>query len=75
MRIKLKTSSPLPKINCWFVVKEKAGKETIHDLRKKITNDLELDVQPSNLQLSMDGFHLLPQTALKDLVRDGDLIT
>lgn len=75
MRIKLTTSSPLPKTNCWFVFTDKSGKKTIHDLRKKITSDLELQVEPSNIQLVMDGFLLRPQTVLKDLVRDGDLIT
>lgn len=75
MRIKVTTSSPLPKYNCWFVVKDKYEKQTIHELRKKITKDLELNVEASNVQLSMDGFQLLPQTVIKDLVRDGDLIT
>lgn len=77
MRIKIETSSPLlPKHKCWIALSEKQERSTIHQLRKKITQDLSIkEVDPSQLLLSMDGFHLLPQTIIKDSVRDGDLIT
>jgi hypothetical protein len=75
MRIKLATSTPLPVFHCWFPISEKFEKQTIHHLRKKIVKDLELKAEPSNIQLLIDGFNLLPQTIIKDLVRDGDLIT
>lgn len=75
MRIKLATNTPLPKYNCWFGISEKQEKQTIHHLRKKIAHDLNLESEPSNLQLLLDGFSLLPQTTIRDLVRDGDLIT
>jgi hypothetical protein len=75
MRIKLTTTSPLTKQNCWFALSEAQERSTVHQLRKKIAHDLELIVEPSNIKLSIDGFNLLPQTIIKDLVRDGDLIT
>ncbi|GAA5795694.1 hypothetical protein EDC94DRAFT_690666 [Helicostylum pulchrum] len=74
MRIKLTTSSPLPNYNCWFVLTEKNEAQTVHHLRRKIVKDLELNSEPSLLQLSMDGFHLLPQSNIQGLLRDGDLI-
>lgn len=74
MRIKLATSSPLPNYNCWFVLTEKNEAQTVHHLRRKIVKDLELNSEPSLLQLSMDGFHLLPQSNIQGLLRDGDLI-
>ncbi|KAG2232921.1 hypothetical protein INT48_006175 [Thamnidium elegans] len=74
MRIKLATSSPLPNYNCWFVLTENIEAQTVHHLRRKIVKDLELNSEPSLLQLSMDGFHLLPQSNIQGLLRDGDLI-
>ena len=74
MRIKLDISPPLSKQACWFAITEKGTRQTVDHLRKKIVHDLELNVEPSLVKLSMDGFNILPQTRIQDLIRDGDLI-
>ncbi|KAL7316592.1 hypothetical protein PS15m_005674 [Mucor circinelloides] len=74
MRIKVSTTAPLPKHQCWFPISERLQKQSIHQLAKKMVDQFKLSTEAINLKLSMDGFELLPQSITKDLLRDGDLL-
>ncbi|KAI8988527.1 hypothetical protein BDF20DRAFT_833370 [Mycotypha africana] len=74
MRVKLQTNDPLPEYRCWFAVQGDPLKQTVHDLRKQIVKQLSIKTEPSLIQLSIDGFNLLPQVQIEGLLRDGDLI-
>ncbi|KAI9357152.1 hypothetical protein BD770DRAFT_410930 [Pilaira anomala] len=74
MRVKVTTNAPLPEYNCWFVLSQENESQTVHELRKKMVKDLGLNSEASVLDLSMDGFNLLPQSTIQGLLRDGDLI-
>ncbi|CEP17334.1 hypothetical protein [Parasitella parasitica] len=74
MRIKITTAPPLPKNQCWFAINEKLQKQSIYYLTNKIVDQLNLSTDAANLKLSMEGFYLLPQTTIRDLLRDGDLV-
>lgn len=75
MRVKISTYPPLTKLDCWFAVSEKLEKQTIHHLKKKLVDSLQLKREAVQIKLSIDDFTLLPQSKIKDLVRDGDLLT
>lgn len=74
MRIKIATTAPLPKYQCWFPISENLEKKSIHQLAKKMVDQFKLATEAIDLKLSMDGFELLPQSITKDLLRDGDLV-
>ncbi|KAI7898574.1 uncharacterized protein BX663DRAFT_524644 [Cokeromyces recurvatus] len=75
MRIKINTVPPLPKYTCWYPIPTKVESQTIHQLRQMMVKNLKLNHEAASLILSMDGFTFLPQLKIKDLVRDGDLIS
>ncbi|KAI8098008.1 uncharacterized protein B0P05DRAFT_522949 [Gilbertella persicaria] len=75
MRVKIATSYPLDKYHCWFSIEKSLENQSIHQLAKQIVNKLELEAIPSNLKLLLEGYQLLPQTKIKEVLRDGDLIT
>ncbi|KAI9472465.1 MAG: hypothetical protein EXX96DRAFT_584232 [Benjaminiella poitrasii] len=74
MRVKINTITPLPKYQCWYSIPTKIESQTIHQLRQTMTKQLKLNHDAALLNLSIDGFTLLPQLKIQDLVRDGDLI-
>ena len=75
MRIKVTTQHPLEKHFCWFPIERKLEGQAIYQLTKQIVKKLELQTEPTDVKLLLEGCLLLPQTKIKSLLRDGDAIT
>ncbi|KAI9302324.1 hypothetical protein BJ944DRAFT_122052 [Cunninghamella echinulata] len=75
MRIKISTLNPLPKLDFWHVIPDKSSNLTVLDLQRDINQQTHLSKNIKKLSLSIDGFRLLPNSTINDLVRDGDTLT
>lgn len=70
-RIQVPCSSQIKKAWCY----SNYHGETIRDLLVKIVNELRLDLDPSRLSATIDGFALIPSSEVRLVVRENDLIT
>ncbi|KAI8388874.1 uncharacterized protein BYT42DRAFT_611866 [Radiomyces spectabilis] len=82
MRIKISTCAPLPVYNCWHLVDNDRLDPTrtieiftVRDLKKEVVHALRLPSKSKQVALDMGGFQLLEHSPVKNLIRDGDLIT
>ncbi|KAI0029686.1 hypothetical protein K488DRAFT_88503 [Vararia minispora EC-137] len=77
LRLRVSTESPLPDLKAWFPVRE--SRTTVLSLKKALCLDLaqlsEARVDAANLVLVLDGFELLDQSRVADVIRDGEIIS
>ncbi|KAF7370795.1 hypothetical protein MSAN_00713000 [Mycena sanguinolenta] len=74
MRLKVQSVPPLPVLKVWFTPGEQCA--TVANLKSALAREVFAFKQKnaSPLELSLDGFDLLENSSLQDVLRDGDLV-
>jgi len=77
MRLRLQTSPPLPLVKAWIAFPS-LGHETIYGLKVYICTTLQplqdARVQPAQVKFELDGFELLDDTPVTELLHENDLL-
>ena len=74
MRVRVQTSTPLPPAKFWFASDGDSG---VNLFKKSLARSAPLSkhkLNEENLVLELDGFELLDDFSMDQLVKDGDLL-
>lgn len=84
-RFRVLTRPPLPIVKAWFALPEDHSSAqiatTIHDLKRMLLDQFPALVHSvpnganPDLLLAIDGFELLSSTSVRNVIKDGDLVT